>query len=84
MKPSGLGFLISQSSLDQLGMSKNGLARRCGHSPAHLSLLMAGRHSPSPRTRRRQQQVLGVGDYDSLFILGNRGRSASAYLNKPA
>ena len=55
--------------LEDLGMSKNELTRRCGLSPAHLSLLMAGRHSPSPRTRRRCQQVLGVGDYDSLFIL---------------
>ena len=55
--------------LDQLGISQNGLARRSGHSPAHLSLPMAGRRGPSPRTRRWRRQVLGVSDFYSLFIL---------------
>ena len=39
--------------LDQLGISQNELARRCGLSPGYLSLLMAGKRSPSARTRRR-------------------------------
>ena len=49
-------------------MSKNELARRCGLSPGYLSQLMASKSSPWPRTRWRQQ-VLGVRDFDYLFIL---------------
>ncbi len=55
--------------LDQLGMPQNGSARRCGLSSGHLSLLMNGKRSPSPYTRRRLQQVLGVSDFDQLFIV---------------
>ena len=54
--------------LDQLGISQNELARRCGLSLGYLSLLMAGKRSPSPHTRRRLQQALGVSDFDDLFI----------------
>ena len=32
--------------LDELGISQNELARRCGLSPGYLSLLMAGKRSP--------------------------------------
>ena len=46
--------------LDRLGISQNELARRCGLSPGYMSLLMAGKRSPSPPTRRRLMQVLGV------------------------
>ena len=53
--------------LDQLGISQNELARRCGLLPGYLSLLMAGKRSPSPRTRRLQQ-ALGVSEFDDLFI----------------
>ena len=35
--------------LDRLGISQNELARRCGFSPGHLSMLMNGKRSPSPR-----------------------------------
>ena len=53
--------------LDQLGISQNELARRCGLSPGYMSLMMAGKRSPSPHTRRRLMQVLGVSDFDDLF-----------------
>ena len=54
--------------LDQLGISQNELARRCGLSPGYLSLLMAGKRSPSPPTRRRLMQALGVSEFEDLFI----------------
>ena len=44
------------------------VARRCGLSPGYLSLLMAGKRSPSPYTRRRRQQDLGVSEFEDLFI----------------
>ena len=50
-------------------MSQTQLARRSGLSPGYLSLLMAGKRSPSPYARRRLQQVLGVRDFDRLFII---------------
>ena len=54
--------------LDQLGIPQNELARRCGLSPGYLSLLMAGKRSPSPPTRRRLVQALGVSEFEDLFI----------------
>ncbi len=54
--------------LDRLGISQNELARRCGFSPGHLSMLMSGQRSPSPRARRRFMEVLGVEDFDVLFF----------------
>ena len=54
--------------LDRLGISQNELARRCGFSPGHLSMLMNGKRSPSPRARRRLMEVLGVDDFEVLFI----------------
>ena len=53
--------------LDQLGISQNELARRCGLSPGYLSLLMAGKRNALARTRRRRQ-ALGVSEFDDLFI----------------
>ena len=55
--------------LDELQMSQNELARRCGISPGHLSLLMNGKRGPSPKLRRRMQQVLGVSNFDDLFVI---------------
>ena len=55
--------------LAELNMSQNELARRCGISPGHLSLLMNGKRGPSPKLRRRLQQVLGVSNFDDLFIM---------------
>ena len=55
--------------LDQLNISQNELARRCGISRGHMSQLMRGERSPSARLRRRLQQVLGVDDFDTLFLI---------------
>ena len=55
--------------LDELDMSQNELARRCGITSGHLSLLMNGKRGPSPKLRRRLQQVLGVSNFDDLFII---------------
>ncbi len=55
--------------LDRLNISQNELARRCGISRGYMSQLMRGERSPSPRLRRRMQQVLGVDDFHRLFII---------------
>ena len=71
--------------LDQLDMSQNELARRCGITSGHLSHLMNGRRSPSPRVRRRLMEVLGVDDFHRLFMFvpvdeNNGGGEQSAVL----
>ena len=55
--------------LDRLDISQNELARLAGISPSHLSFLMNGERSPSPRVRRRLQQALGVDDFHQLFLI---------------
>ncbi len=55
--------------LDELGISQNELARLCGLSSGYFSQLMNGIKSPSPKVRRKLQQVLGVTDFDRLFII---------------
>jgi len=55
--------------LDKLEMSQNELARRCGISRGYMSQLMRGERSPSPRVRRRLQEVLGVTDFHVLFFI---------------
>ena len=55
--------------LDQLNISQNELARRCGISRGYMSQLMRGERSPSPRRRRRLMEVLGVSDFDTLFVI---------------
>ena len=60
-----------------LNMSQTQLARLCGISPGYFSLLMAGQRSPSPDVRRRIQEVLGVHDFDRLFIIEPAERSSS-------
>ena len=55
--------------LSLLNMTQTELAQRCGLSPGYLSLLMAGKRSPSPEARRGIQEVLGVSDFDRLFII---------------
>ena len=55
--------------LEQRGMSQNELARQCGITSGHLSHLMNGKRSPSPQVRRRLQQVLGVINFDDLFVI---------------
>ena len=55
--------------LDELGISQNELARLCGLSSGYFSQLMNGIKSPSPKVRRKLQRVLGVTDFDRLFII---------------
>ena len=55
--------------LNLLHMTQTQLARRCGLSRGYLSLLMAGKRSPSPDARRRIQEALGVNDFDRLFSM---------------
>ena len=55
--------------LAELNMSQNELARQCGITPGHLSLLMNWKRGPSPKLRRRLQEVLGVSDFDDLFTI---------------
>ena len=54
---------------DQLDLSQNQLARLAGLSSKHLSQLMNGKSSPSPRARRQLQQALGVDDFHQLFLI---------------
>ena len=44
--------------MDAHGISQNEAARRAGVSPAHLSNIMAGRSTPSPKVMRRLHGVL--------------------------
>ena len=55
--------------LDRCRMSQNELARLCGLSPGYISQLMNGTRCPSAPVRRRLQQVMGVSEFDDLFIL---------------
>ena len=55
--------------LDQRQMSQNQLARLCGITSGHMSLLMQGKRSPSPRVQRRLQELLGVTDFNDLFTI---------------
>ena len=59
--------------LDELGISQNELARLCGLSSGYFSQLMSGVKSPSPRVRRKLLKVLGVTDFDRLFIIERPG-----------
>ena len=69
--------------LDELDMSQNELARRCGITSGHLSLLMNGKRCPSPQVRRRLQQVLGVSNFDDLFIIEPIDDYSTAVLDLP-
>ena len=55
--------------LSRRNMTQNELARAVGITSGHISLLMNGKRSPSPRVRRRLQAALGVTNFDELFIL---------------
>ena len=55
--------------LNRLNLTQNELARRIGRSSGYLSQLINGERCPSPETRRRLMQVLGVSDFDVLFVM---------------
>ena len=52
-----------------LGRSQNWLARQIEISPGYLSTLVNERRAPSGRIRRRMQDVLGMAEFDDLFLL---------------
>lgn len=54
--------------MDMLNISQNQLADLVGCSISHLSLVLNGKRSPSPRIRQRMQDVLGAG-FDELFYV---------------
>ena len=55
--------------LNRLNMSQNDLARLAGISSGYLSQLMTGTRRPSAELRRRLMEVLGVTQFEDLFIL---------------
>ena len=55
--------------LNRLNLSQNQLAQRAGIASGYMSQLMSGQRFASPRVRRRLMDVLGVTDFDYLFIL---------------
>ncbi len=55
--------------LSRRNMTQNELALAAGISSGHISLLVNGKRSPSPRVRRRLQAALGVTDFHELFLL---------------
>ena len=54
--------------LSRLNLSKNEVAELVCLSTGYLSQVLNGRRNASPATRRRLQEVLGVG-FDELFIV---------------
>ncbi|MYC39053.1 MAG: helix-turn-helix transcriptional regulator [Chloroflexi bacterium] len=54
--------------LNRLNLTQNELARRIGRSSGYLSQLINGERFPSAETRRRLMRVLGVTDFDVLFV----------------
>jgi len=55
--------------LKVLNMSQNDLARLIERSPGFVSDLFNGRRYASGETRRRLMEVLGVNQFEDLFIL---------------
>ena len=55
--------------LNRLNMSQNELARRVGIRSSYMSQLMSGQRFASPGVRQRLMDVLGVNEFDDLFIL---------------
>ena len=55
--------------LNRRHLSQNELAALVGTSSGYLSQLMCGTRSPSAALRRRLVDVLGVADFEGLFIL---------------
>jgi len=60
------------------GLSQRGLAKRCGLTPAYLSLLEAGRRMPERGTVERIGAALGLGPREMGDLLLAAGYSAGA------
>lgn len=55
--------------LNRLNMSQNELARRAGIRSGYMSQVMSGQRFASPGVRQRLMNVLGVTEFDVLFVL---------------
>ena len=55
--------------LNRLNLTQNELARRIGRSSGFMSQLINGERCPSGETRQRLMDVLGVTDFDVLFVM---------------
>ena len=55
--------------LNRLNMTQNELARLLDTSSSYLSQLMSGHRRPSAAFRKKLMDVLGVTDFDALFIM---------------
>ena len=55
--------------LNRLNMTQNELARLLDTSSSYLSQLMSGHRRPSAAFRKKLMDVLGVTDFDDLFIM---------------
>ena len=53
----------------RLHLSQNEVAELVGTSSGYFSQLMCGTRSPSAEMRRRLVKVLGIADFDDLFVL---------------
>ena len=58
-----------QDFLDRSNLTQKDMAYLVGISEAYFSQLMNGDRSPSAKVRSRFQQVMGVDDFDLLFIV---------------
>ena len=50
-------------------MSQNELARTLDITSGYLSQLMTGTRCPSAEMRKHLQEVLGISNFDDLFVL---------------
>ena len=55
--------------LNRLNLSQNELARRVGIRSSYMSQLMSGQRFASPGVRQKLMDVLGMAQFDDLFIL---------------
>ena len=58
-----------QDFLDRSNLTQKDMACLVGISEAYFSQLMNGDRSPSAKVRSRFQEVMGVDDFDLLFIV---------------
>ena len=55
--------------LNRLNITQNELACKAGISSGYLSQLMSGTRCPSAEVRRNLMEVLGITEFDDLFVL---------------
>ncbi len=58
-----------QDFMDRSNLAQKAMACLIEISEAYFSQLMNGDRSPSAKVRGRLQQVMGVEDFDALFIV---------------